>query len=53
MSNKRHGARKLKQMKNDEVIFSAVNKMVQDILDRESVKKSIDRQSDIFSKLIK
>ncbi|CFQ74049.1 Uncharacterised protein [Yersinia enterocolitica] len=40
MSNRRHGARKLKQMKNDEVIFSAVNKMVQDLLDRESVKKT-------------
>ncbi|EKN4095942.1 hypothetical protein NUF52_002982 [Yersinia enterocolitica] len=53
MSNRMHGARKIKQMKNDEVIFSAVNKIVQDILDRESLKKAIYSQIDIFSKLIK
>ncbi|MGE4831397.1 hypothetical protein [Yersinia enterocolitica] len=53
MSNRMHGARKSKQLKNDEVIFSAVNKIVQDILDRESLKKAIDSQIDIFSKLIK
>lgn len=53
MGSRRHSTRKIKQMKNDEVIFSAVNKMVQDLLERESVKKTSGSQSDIFSKLIK
>ncbi|CNF44261.1 Uncharacterised protein [Yersinia enterocolitica] len=53
MGSRRHSTRKIKQMKNDEIVFTAVNKMVQDLLDRESVKKTSDSQSDIFSKLIK
>lgn len=44
MGSRRHSTRKIKQMKNDEVIFTAVNKMIQDILDRESMKKT--RESD-------
>lgn len=40
MGSRRHSARKIKQRKNDEVIFSTVNKMVQDLLDRESIEKT-------------
>ncbi len=44
MGSYRHSARKNKQKKNDEVIFSAVNKMVQNLLDRESMKKTAERE---------
>lgn len=53
MGNRRCSARILKQKKNDEVIFSAVNKLFKDLLVRESVKNSSDSQSDIFTKLTK
>lgn len=53
MGDRRYSARILKQKKNDEVIFSAVNKLFKDLLVRESVKNSSDSQSDIFTKLIK